>query len=134
MQEGPPKNTQEEKVEQDPTEEEMLAAYMDDNQEDFIEKEKVPYTPEMAKEMEEMFSGFEKEFSLIELTAIKTKEEALESPLRIDAMEALVPVRELFRKIRDETEISEEDYTDLRERLRVIDYAVGVVNSGMLDH
>ncbi len=113
---------------------ERLKAYLAEHPEIIPPKEKKSYKKEFQEKMETMFSDFEAEFSLDELSAITTEEEARKSLLRESAKKALVPLHKLFNEIRDTTDISSEDFDTIEQRRKRISMAVGLINSGMLRH
>lgn len=83
---------------------------------------------------ESMINDFESNYPLEDLLAILTAEEAMNHPLRESAKKALMPICEQLNILKDETNISEGVYENLKMRWKKISDAVGYINSGKVRH
>jgi hypothetical protein len=92
-------------------------------------------TPEV-EELEGMFESFEQTHDLAALHAITnlTPEEALLHPVREPARQALMLIQNTLQRIKDETNISDEQYAELKATRKRLFQAVGSINNNIVDH
>ncbi len=108
-------------------------AYMQDNPEAPVVETKRESGAEIL-EFEASIDEFEKEFSVEDLMAITEVKEALESPLRKNAKDALGPILKKLQALEKETDISKEKLAELKARYKKLSNAVGIINSDKVDH
>ena len=89
--------------------------------------------PEILK-LEEMFTSFEQNHSVESLHAITTVEEALNSEIRKAAKEALKPILDQLSILLNETNMTSEQYIELKGKYMNLSRAVGMINSGKVNH
>lgn len=93
--------------------------------------------PEVA-ELEELFTSFETAHNLEELHLFidldLTPENAPENLAREAAKRDLVPIVELLNKLKEETDISNENHNALKVKYRRFSQAVGILHEGLIDH
>lgn len=68
------------------------------------------------------------------LNAIKTKEEAEGSEVRERAKDFLRRISQSIKYLESRTDIGHEDLTNIKAQYKVFSRAVGMINSGMVDH
>ncbi len=100
-----------------------------------IPETKLECEPEIAK-FKEMIASFEAKHSLEELHAITdlTPEEAPKHPLREPARVAIIPIDAQLKKIKEETNITPEQYEEMRAEYKRLTRAIGMINKGKVDH
>lgn len=113
---------------------EMAASFEQEHPELFAPVDKVPYTPEIAVEIEQRFSDFEARFPLDQLLAIKTEAEARTSLFRLTAVDEMGALQQFIRKIVSGTILSSEEEASIDARWTKIELAVGGVNGGVCRH
>jgi hypothetical protein len=113
-------------------EEEMLQAYLNEHPDEVIEMRKES-SPDIER-LETLISSFKENFSLSELFALTTVQEAGESGLRNEAKEALKPITSLISELKDKTDITPEELDRLKAEYRQLSLAVGFLNSGRVRH
>ena len=86
------------------------------------------------KEFETMLTPLLKEKLLVALNTLETEEEALNSEERESANKALTPVVTMLKFLKERTNITEEKYNKLQTKYKSISRAVGIINSGKIDH
>lgn len=86
------------------------------------------------EELEAMLILHLREEVLVVLDTIKTKEEALNSQKRKSVKDALIPILEKLTVLREKTNITDDQYDKLYEKYKILSRAVGIINSGMVDH
>jgi len=79
--------------------------------------------------LEELLVSFEENFSLDELSAINTEEEALASPLRKSALLALEPIISHLKVLEERKDTSPETYQRLEKIYRRFSRAIGFCNT-----
>lgn len=91
--------------------------------------------PEIAK-FQELVASFEATFSLAELHLITdlTPKDAPSHPLRGPAHEALAPIRIQRGKLKEDTNITPEEFAELDKEYKRISRAIGIINNGKVDH
>ncbi len=136
MNEEKPPNLIPEKSREKPNEKGMglLALWQRDHPEEEV-KGKRESGPEVIK-FKEMIDSFESEHSLAELHQIinLTPKEAPDYPLRESAKKALIPIVKLLNTLRDETDISLEEWKELKGQYRRLSQAVGIINNNKVHH
>jgi len=85
-------------------------------------------------EFEALVAEFESEISLEELMQITEQKDALESPLRKKAKDALAPILKKYQTLEKETDISQEKLAELKVKYKNLSNAVGFINNGKVDH
>lgn len=100
-----------------------------------VQETKLEHEPEVAK-FKELVALFETEHSLAELHLIinLSPEEAPNHPIREPARKAIGPIVSQLKKLKEETNISPEQYEDLRAEYKRLSRAVGIINKGVVDH
>lgn len=86
------------------------------------------------KQLEEVIAPFMTENTLFALREIKTEEEALNNEERGSAKKALNPILSQLRNLKEKTNITDEEYAKLYEKYKTLSRAVGIINSGAVDH
>ena len=89
-----------------------------------------------VEEVERMFEDLERTHDLEALSAITniaTLEEAQAHPTWMPAQRALWPIYEKFRVLKDETNITDEKYAELKAKWKRLTQAIGLINDGKLD-
>lgn len=88
------------------------------------------------EEFNGMITAFEAAYPLDELFAVVdlTADPDRKHPLRDPAKEALKPIFAKLNALKNETNIPDEKYKELKKRWKVVSNAVGMVNKGMVDH
>ena len=86
------------------------------------------------EDLEKMFDQFEQKYSIENLRSLHTEEEARNSEERESAKSDLTLMFSLLKILGKETDITDERLSELRERYRVFDQAVGIINRGTIDH
>lgn len=88
-------------------------------------------------ELETMLEAFEAKHSLEELsllTGFKTNEEARAHPVREPARLDLIPITEKINVLKNETNISKEQYDELNKVYQKLYNAVGTIQHGIFTH
>ena len=85
-------------------------------------------------EFETMISVHEREGLVRELMAITTLEETLASSSRKLVKDALGPILKKLQDLENKKDISPDKLAELRKRYKNLSQAVGIVNSGKVDH
>jgi len=98
------------------------------------EKETKSNSSPHIKDLESMFEIFLKEELLKNLNAIKTEEEALNSKERDFAKQGLPVMISKLKTLRKETDITNEEYSRMQDKYKILANAVGTINRGMVDH
>lgn len=127
-------NTDQQKLSEE--QEEQYEQWAKDNPEIVIAPEDLRECgPEIA-EFEEMIMSFESTHSLAELLLIidLAPEEAPKHPIREPAKNALIPIVAKMNILEKETNISSEEYAELKERYKRLSRAVGMINNNRVDH
>jgi len=125
--------------EEEEAREQELADFFAGNEQ--YEKPEVPEAerrecgPEV-EQFKEMISTFEATFSLEELYAITnlTREEAEVHPIREPARVALIPILEKLNGLEGQTNISPEQFDELKKKYKQLTQAVGIINSNIVAH
>jgi len=81
-----------------------------------------------------MVEHFEANHNISALFEIKTLAEALKSADRASAKEELVPIFKFLNDLIAQKKITQEQYNQLYMRYQKFSRAVGMVNSGKVDH
>src|ERR1035437_71607 len=89
---------------------------------------------EEFKTYEALFETFEAKHDVDALYAIKTADEALGSKERMSAKSDLIPVLNFLNTLEHEKKVTSEQYLVLYEKYKRLDRAVGMINSGLVDH
>jgi len=124
------------KSKQEKEENERCEQFMKDHPELFAVPDKLRECgPEIA-EFEALVASFESAHSLEALHEIVelTVEQALAHPVRQPAKEALDPIVKKLNALKNETDISDEKYAELKAKYRRLSQAVGMLNGNKLDH
>jgi hypothetical protein len=89
-----------------------------------------------VEELEGMFENFEQTHDLAALYAITnlTLEEAPQHPIREPARQALMLIQNKLQRIKDETNITDEKYDELKATRKRLFQAVGAINNNVVDH
>ena len=84
----------------------------------------------------EMIKSFETDHSIEELKLIVdlTSKDAKHHPVREPARKALIPIFKQFKVIKEETDISDEDYEKLRKEYKRILRTVGMIINNKIVH
>jgi hypothetical protein len=119
-------------------EDERCAQFEKDHPELFkVTEAKRDSGPEIVS-LEGMIASFEVTYSLEELHAIDVlmPKDAPSHPLRQPAKIALEPIVALMNVLKEETDISAENYAALRAQYKRLSQAVGMINgiTGKVDH
>lgn len=87
-------------------------------------------------EFENMVADFEATYSLDELNTIidLSADPERKHPLRDPAKEALKPIFEKLKALKDGSTITGAELDELTAKWKVLSRAVGMVNKGMVDH
>ena len=112
--------------------EDLIEQYEDSNTQE-EQKPKVECGPHV-EEFEKMVDPLLKEELLVALNKLETEEEAKNSQERKSIKEALISLVEKMNFLKKRTDIGEEEYEKMHEKYKIISRAVGIVNSGMVDH
>lgn len=112
--------------------EEMAAAYLAQHPvPEVLEKR------ECAVEIEKfnrLVAEFEAAFSIEHLLSIQTEEEARRDEVREAAKPALKPILDQLKALQRETDISSQELSAAQAAWKRISNAVGMINSGRVDH
>lgn len=108
-------------------------AYMQENPEVPAPVEKVESSPDVL-EFEALVAPYESEQLIGELMAITTVSEALASPERKMVKDALIPILKKLQEIEKKSDISVDKLTELKLKYKRLSQAVGMLNSGGVDH
>jgi hypothetical protein len=111
-------------------------AYMTVHPETPVSPEDLRNPEEETAELEALIANFEQAHDIEGLRAITnlTPEEAPRHPTREPARKDLVPIVGLLNALKEETNIPEEKYEELKARYRNLSRAVGLINGGVVDH
>lgn len=116
--------------------EERYEQWMEDHPEIVIAPEDLRECgPEIA-ELEEILTSFELTYSLAELHLIidLKPENVADYPLWESAKAALTPIVTKLRTLEKETNITHEEYDEIRAKYRRLSRAVGMINDNKVDH
>ncbi|MBU1349243.1 hypothetical protein KJ781_04220 [Patescibacteria group bacterium] len=116
---------------------EQLAAWLKDHPpQQVVPPELRKESGEMVEQFRTMVSSFESDYPLAELHAVidLTPAEAPNHPVREPARKAIIPILTLLKSIENETDISAQNLQDLKSSLKRLSQAVGMINSGKVDH
>lgn len=132
MIENPEKQKEEFSQEQQEVIDEWMAKYAT---EEIPAEKRRESGPEVA-ELQDMFRDFEQTHDLAALHAITnlTPEEAPHHPIREPARQALGLIQNKLQLIKDETNITTEKYTELKEKRKHLFQAVGGIINNIVDH
>jgi hypothetical protein len=91
--------------------------------------------PDIAA-LEQLIAAFESTYSLEDLHAIVelTLEDALNHPIWGPAMRDLIPIVEKLNTIRVETDVSTDDYVQLKNKYLRLSSAVGIIRDNEVEH
>lgn len=132
----PPAEQPKKKTELTADEEAQYERWMQDHPEVVIAPEdRRECGPEIA-EFETMLTAFESEQPLAELYAIidLTPEDAAHHAARERAKAALEPISAKLTILKDETDISEERFAELKKRYKKSSNAIGFISKDKVDH
>ncbi len=96
-------------------------------------KEKVDCEPHI-EEYESLIIAFEKVYSLENLRALQTEEEALNSEERESVKGALSSVYKKLEFLKKRTNVTDKRFGDLCKKYKIISNAVGFINNGVIEH
>jgi hypothetical protein len=132
MKEDPEKHKEQLSEEQEATAGEWLPKYVT---EEIPPEKRRECGPEVA-ELEEMFQSFEQKHDVAALYAITelTPDDAPKHPVREPAKLDLVPIYAKLRTILEETNITPEQYAELKAKWKHLTQAVGLINNNVVDH
>lgn len=109
----------------------------------YFETERAPIIPETKREsgpevaeLEKMFEDFESNHNIDELLAITDldQKDAANHPLRAPANKDRAIIFDKLKKIKNETNISDEEKDRLQAKYKIINQAIGAINNGKVDH
>ncbi|SRR6266481_5819965 len=115
---------------------ERLLALLEEEKREMRERpeKKLADSAPFVGEFEALIAPFMDEKILAGLQAIKTKEEASNSKERDSAKIALFSARTQLTILHEKTNITAEEYKKLYEKYSSLSRAVGMINSGRVDH
>lgn len=118
-----------------PEEMEIYRQWRADHPETFTQS-KAEVVEQGIEEFNGMVTAFEATYPLDELFAILdlTADPDRKHPLRDPAKEALKPIFAKLSALKNETNIPDEKYEELKKQWKILSNAVGMVNKGMVDH
>ena len=111
-------------------------AFMKEIEESKPEIVELRYSDKEIKEFESLVESFESNYSLGELQAVTdlTPQEAPGNRRREDAKKDLIPIVKLMNALKEETDISEEKYEELKAKYLILSRAVGIINNDKVRH
>lgn len=104
-----------------------------DKQNEIVE---LRFSEKEIAEFEGLIESFKSSYSLEELNAVThlTPENARSNRRREDAKQDLIPIVKLMNTLRQETDIADEKYGELKAKYLVLSKAVGIINNGKVRH